>query len=52
MLESWLGLGFLKGGTQRRGERMRAYDALRNGDVEVEVVAPAFFDAEGSRLRD
>jgi sarcosine oxidase subunit alpha len=30
---------------------VRAYDPVRNGDVEVEVVSPIFFDPEGARLK-
>jgi sarcosine oxidase subunit alpha len=51
MLGHWIGLGFLKHGTQRHGERIRAYDPLRDCDIEVEVVAPVFFDPEGLRLQ-
>jgi sarcosine oxidase subunit alpha len=50
MLESWIGLGFLARGSRRRGERVRAYDPLRESDVEVEVVSPVFFDPDGLRL--
>jgi len=50
-LGQWLGLGLLKNGPKRHGERVRAYDPVRNGDVEVEVVAPVFFDPEGTRLK-
>jgi sarcosine oxidase subunit alpha len=47
---SWIGLGLLVRGPERIGERVRAYDPVRNGDVEVEVVAPHFVDPEGARL--
>ncbi|HEX5866478.1 MAG TPA: glycine cleavage T C-terminal barrel domain-containing protein, partial [Beijerinckiaceae bacterium] len=47
---SWIGLGLLVGGTERVGERVRAYDPVRNGDIEVEVVSPVFVDPEGARL--
>jgi methylglutamate dehydrogenase subunit C len=50
-LESWIGLGLLARGPRRHGERIRAYDPVRNGDVEVQVVAPTFVDPEGARLR-
>jgi methylglutamate dehydrogenase subunit C len=49
-LESWIGLGLLKRGPHRIGERVRAYDPVRNGDVEVDIVSPAFVDPEGARL--
>jgi sarcosine oxidase subunit alpha len=29
---------------------VRAYDPVRNGDVEVEVCDPVFFDPQGARL--
>ncbi len=51
MLGHWIGLGLLARGPVRLGERVRAYDPLRDGDVEVEVVSPAFFDPQGERLR-
>jgi heterotetrameric sarcosine oxidase alpha subunit len=50
MLGSWIGLGVLTRGPQRIGERVRAYDPVRNGDVEVEICNPVFFDPEGARL--
>jgi sarcosine oxidase subunit alpha len=50
MLGHWIGLGVLKHGPARIGQRVRAYDPVRNGDVEVEICNPAFFDSEGARL--
>ncbi len=49
-LGHWIGLGLLKGGPSRLGERIRAYDPVRNGDVEVEVCSPVFVDPQGERL--
>jgi len=40
MLGHWIGLGVLARGPQRIGERVRAYDPVRNGDVEVEICHP------------
>lgn len=51
MLGHWIGLGLLAQGQARVGERIRAYDPLRSGETEVEVVAPVFFDPEGARLQ-
>ncbi|MEO6379229.1 MAG: aminomethyltransferase family protein, partial [Caulobacteraceae bacterium] len=48
---SWIGLGLLQRGPQRIGERVRAYDALRGEDTEVEICHPVFVDPEGERLR-
>ena len=50
-LGHWIGLGLLKRGPGRIGERIRAYDPVRGGDVVAEVCAPAFVDPEGERLR-
>jgi sarcosine oxidase subunit alpha len=51
MLGHWIGLGFLVRGQERLGERLRAHSPVRGGDVDVEVVAPVFFDPEGVRLQ-
>jgi sarcosine oxidase subunit alpha len=45
-----MGLGLLKNGPQRIGERIRAVDPVRNGDIEVEICSPVFVDPEGARL--
>ena len=50
-LGHWIGLGLIKRGAECIGERVRAYDPVRNGDVEVEICNPVFLDAEGARLR-
>jgi heterotetrameric sarcosine oxidase alpha subunit len=49
-LDRWIALALVKRGPERIGERMRAYDPVRNGDVEVELVSPVFVDPEGARL--
>jgi sarcosine oxidase subunit alpha len=50
-LGHWIGLGLLYGGSRRRGERVRACDPVRSGDVPVEVCDPVFYDPAGERLR-
>jgi sarcosine oxidase subunit alpha len=50
-LGHWIGLGLLVGGPARHGERVRAYDPVRGGDVLVEVCDPVFYDPAGERLR-
>jgi sarcosine oxidase subunit alpha len=47
----WIGLGFLKRGPQRIGERIRAYDPVRGSDIALEVCSSAFIDPKGERLR-
>jgi sarcosine oxidase subunit alpha len=48
---SWIGLGFLRNGRARLGERVRLVDRLRKVDTVVEVCAPCFVDPEGGRMR-
>ena len=50
-LGHWVGLGFLSNAAARIGEHVRAYDPVRNEDVEVEVCSPVFIDPNGERLR-
>ena len=50
-LGHWIGLGLLAGGPSRHGERVRAWDPVRGGDVAVEVCNPVFCDPAGERLR-
>jgi methylglutamate dehydrogenase subunit C len=50
MLKHWIGLGLIKRGPERIGQHVRAYDPVRGGDVEVEIVSPVFFDPKGVRL--
>jgi methylglutamate dehydrogenase subunit C len=47
----WIGLALVRNGPSRFGERVCAYDALRNASVEVEICNPVFVDPEGARLR-
>ncbi len=48
---SWIGLGLISGGAARVGEKVRAYDPVRNQDTLVEIVSPVFIDPKGARLR-
>jgi sarcosine oxidase subunit alpha len=48
---AWLGLGFLKDGRARHGEKVRLVDHLRGLDVICEVCPPVFHDPEGEKLR-
>ena len=50
-LGHWIGIGLLAGGPSRHGERVRAWDPVRSGDVLVEVCDPVFYDPAGERLR-
>ncbi|MPT24483.1 MAG: hypothetical protein E2577_16765, partial [Starkeya sp.] len=50
-LGHWIGLGLIKRGPERLGERVRAYDPVRGEEIEVEICAPGFIDPEGVRLR-
>jgi sarcosine oxidase subunit alpha len=46
-----IALGYLKNGSARLGERLRAVNILAQTEVEVEIVSPQFIDPEGERLR-
>ena len=50
-LDRWIGIGLLKRGPQRLGERVRAFDPVRGGDVVCEICAPCFVDPHEERLR-
>jgi len=50
-LQSYVGLGFLKDGANRKGEVIKAVDYMRNNHVEVKVVSAHFIDPDGERLR-
>ncbi|MES2548995.1 MAG: glycine cleavage T C-terminal barrel domain-containing protein [Pseudomonadota bacterium] len=50
-LGAWLGLGFLKDGRARLGQKVRLVDHLRGLDVICEVCHPVFHDPEGEKLR-
>jgi sarcosine oxidase subunit alpha len=45
-----IALAMLAGGPARHGETIRVYDPIRHGDALAEVVAPVFYDPNGSRL--
>ncbi|MCA3559279.1 MAG: sarcosine oxidase subunit alpha, partial [Rhodobacter sp.] len=46
-----IALGYLRNGSARIGERLRAVNLLAGTDTPVEIVSPHFIDPEGSRLR-
>ncbi|GAU81494.1 sarcosine oxidase subunit alpha family protein [Bosea sp. BIWAKO-01] len=50
VLKHWIGLGLLKNGPKRIGERVRAVDPVRHGDIVLEICNPVFVDPEGARL--
>jgi methylglutamate dehydrogenase subunit C len=50
-LGGWIGLGLIKGGSRRAGQRLIACDPVRNGAVEVEVSLEPFYDPAEVRLR-
>lgn len=46
-----IGIGFIRRGPSRHGERVRAVDSVRGKDIEVEICSPHFIDPNGERLR-
>jgi len=51
MMETMIGLGFLRNGRARHGETVRMVDHLRGVETLCEVCDPVFFDPEGGRVR-
>ena len=51
ILESAIGLGFVKSGFERMGEQLRLVNPLEEQDVLVEIVSPHFVDPKGEKLR-
>jgi methylglutamate dehydrogenase subunit C len=51
MLNQWLGMGFLRNGRARHGERVRLVDHMRDVDLICEVCDPVFHDPNGEKLR-
>jgi len=49
--QHFMGLGFLKNGRARHGERVRMVDHLRKVETLCEVVDPVVFDPDGGRMR-
>ena len=50
-LGHYIGLGFIKNGSTRIGEKVLAVNLLQNKNTEVEIVSPHFLDPEGIRQR-
>ena len=50
-LNSMIGLGFLKNGDERLGEKMRLVSPITDLNVDVEIVSAHFIDPEGGRQR-
>lgn len=46
-----IGLGFVRRGPERLGERLRMVDHLRGVSATVELCDPVFFDPQGERVR-
>ena len=50
ILESWIGLAFLKRGRERLGEEITIYDPLREGLYRGQICDPVFVDPDHERL--
>ncbi len=46
-----IGIGFIRSGLERMGDRVRAVDLVRGRDIEVEICSAHFVDPKGERLR-
>jgi len=49
-IASWIALALVSHGPERIGERVRAVDPVRGGDVAVEIVALPFVDPERAKF--
>ena len=49
-LGCWIGLGFVKGGSKRHGQKLYAHYPMKDENIEVEICSPHFFDPQGERL--
>ena len=49
-LDGWIGIGFLKNGRERIGERFTAVDFVRKREYQVEIVSPHMVDPKGDKL--
>jgi len=50
-LKEFIGLGIVKRGPERHGDRVWAVSPLTKQQVEVEICSPHMYDPEGERLR-
>ncbi len=50
-LGHYIGLGYIKEGSKRLGETVRAVNPVADTNVDVEIVSPHFVDPDGERLR-
>jgi len=51
ILESSIGLGFVKNGAERMGEKLRLVNPLEGQNIMVEIVSAHFVDPDGEKLR-
>ena len=51
MLGHTIGLGFLKSGRERMGEKVVVWDGLRGSEVLAEVCSPVFIDPDNKKLK-
>ena len=49
-LKTSIGLGYIRRGSRRHGDIVRAIDLLGDQDIKVELTSQHFYDAEGTRL--
>ena len=50
-LKTNVGLGFLRNGRARMGEKIKVVDHLRKAETICEICNPVFLDSEGVRTR-
>ena len=50
-MKEFIGLAIVKGGRERKGDKLWAYSPLTNEKCQVELVSPHMYDPEGERVR-
>ena len=49
-LKTYIGLGYIRRGSKRHGDIVRAVNLLGDQDIRVKLTSQHFYDAEGIRL--
>ena len=51
-LKTYIGLGYIRSGSKRHGDIVRAVNLLDDQDIRVKLTTQHFYDAEGTRLHE
>jgi heterotetrameric sarcosine oxidase alpha subunit len=51
-LKTYIGLGYIRSGSKRHGDIVRAVNLLGDQDIRVKLTSQHFYDADGTRLHE